>query len=159
MDTDKHKTVEQLIEERRLFEATLDELSDEQMTVDSVIDNWTVKDILAHVTAWEVLLLEWIDMAYAGHSPDMPEPGQWTPYIEKFNRANYLENLNKPLAEVRQNFDQVYEKVLEAFRSLPEEDEDPLWHLWYNNEPPWILFRTFPEHYEEHRRQIAARFQ
>ena len=158
MANEKTELVSRLKTEREFFVDTISRLSNEQICNVQVIDHWTVKDIIAHVTAWELELLRWLESAERSQSPNIPEPGEWGPFIQEFNRSGYLMNRDRPLSEVLQDFKEVYERVLSAFQELPEDLDDPYWSVWYKGEPPWIMFGTYPEHYREHGEEISAAF-
>ncbi len=157
MSSDKEHIIKQLQLERSSFESVLEPLTEEQIINLVVSDNWTIKDTIAHITAWEIELLRWLERASKGLSPDIPGPGKWTPFIETFNSSKYLENCERPLEDVLNEFNQIYEQVLTEFQSLPEDPDDHYWSVWFNEEPPWILFATYHQHYKEHREQISAR--
>ena len=78
MNDEKEKLVDRLQFERDSFEEILARLSTEQMARLRIDDQWTVKDIVAHITAWEIELLNWLGMAAEGDSPDIPRPGEWS---------------------------------------------------------------------------------
>lgn len=158
MGEEKEELLEKLQYERAFFENTINKLSKDQICEVEVIDHWTTKDIIGHVTAWEEELLRWFDQAHKSLPPDIPEPGGWTPFIESFNRNGYLKNQNRPLAEILQDFNRVYKEVLAAFQEMPFDQHDEFWTVWFQGEPPWILFGTFHEHYREHGEQIATAF-
>lgn len=150
----KSNIVSQMQIERRAFEATLGQVSESRMTTEAIIDAWTVKDILAHIIAWERELLEWLAIAAQGHRPDIPLPGTWAPYVQSFNDRAYADDRDRPLSEVLANFHQVYDQLLEELQQLPEDPNDSLWSVWLNAEPPWELIADFAEHYREHGQQI-----
>ena len=157
MNENKEQLITQLQQERADFESIIAPISEDQMVDIELFDGWTVKDVLAHITAWEVELLHWLESVSKGTAPDLPKPGEWMPYIETFNKGTYLENRDCSLEEVKRRFDQVYKQVLTSFLSLPEDEEDDFWSIWLDGEPPWILFATFHEHYKEHGEQIRSR--
>ncbi len=157
MSSEKDQLIDHLQRERASFERIMSGLTEEQMVQYEFVDQWTFKDILAHITAWEVELLRWLEQASRGKSPGIPAPGEWWPFIEKFNNQTYLENRDRSLESVLNSFDQVYEQVLSEFMALPDDEEDSYWSAWFGGNPPWILFATYHEHYKEHGAQIESR--
>jgi hypothetical protein len=157
MNGGKEHLIKQLQLERRSFESVLESLTEEQIINLEVSDYWTVKDTIAHITAWEFELLRWLERASEGLSPDVPGPGEWMPFIETFNSSTYLANRERPLEDVLSEFDQVYKQILTELQSLPEDPDDDYWTVWFNEEPPWILLATYHRHYKEHSEQISAR--
>jgi hypothetical protein len=152
---DKATVLNRLQAERARFEATLAQLTDRQIIEVRVLNEWTAKDILAHITAWECQLLCWLNQAAQGQSPDMPAPGTWSEYIEWFNAHAYAENRDRSLASVRAAFVQVYQQLVAELRALPEDPNDRLWSVCWEGQPPWGFIATYYKHYQEHGRQIA----
>jgi hypothetical protein len=54
---EENMTKERLIQEihstRMRLEKTLEKVSEQQMVTPGVMDDWTVKDFLAHIAVWE----------------------------------------------------------------------------------------------------------
>jgi hypothetical protein len=146
----KQHILKQLEIERSVFEALIAQIHPAHLETILVQNNWTTKDILAHITAWEQELLRWLAMADRGDPPDIPAPGTWANYIDQFNARNYQENRKRPLKEVREDFARVHLQLRNALESLPEDPHDPSWSVWYGGVPPWRLIATFYEHYQEH---------
>lgn len=136
--------------ERSAFEALVAQVHPAQLDTIPVQDGWTIKDILAHIAAWECELLLWLEMAERGEQPDIPLPGNWSQYIYQFNQRVYLENQARPVSDVQQDFQRVYAELRLVLENLPDDHKDQIWSVWYGSEPPWRLLATFYEHYREH---------
>ena len=150
----KHTVLTRLQTERANFEAALAQMDAKEMESAQVQDDWTVKDILAHISAWEAELLRWLEMSVRGEPPDIPAPGTWSEYMHQFNARTYERNRKRPIAEVQREFQGVYASLFQALADLPEDPHDDLWSLWYGGEPPWGLLATFYEHYRDHAKPI-----
>ncbi len=148
--------LERMAEERAAFEQAIAGLDATQMTVSKVIGDWTIKDILAHITAWERDLIGWLETAQRGLPPPIPPVGGWDAYIEEFNAQVYAANRDRPLDQVMADFDAVYKRLMVMLRALPDDPADPLWAVWEGKKPPWGLIATFYEHYRDHRQPIEA---
>jgi hypothetical protein len=143
-----------LREERRWFEGSVRRLSDEEIVRVSVQNTWTVKDIMAHITAWEVILLDWLDAAAAGNAPNIPRPGMWGLFIEDFNARVYAANRDRSLAAIRLDFADVYARLMDRLNALPDNSHDPAYAMWLDGTAPWQLLLTFATHYHDHRQPI-----
>lgn len=152
----KRTVLNRLRDERSHFEELLAGLSESQMTNVALGDGWTIKDTLAHLTAWEKELLRWLKMAADGQRPDMPRPGQWDSYIEAFNAREFVANRQRSLDEVLTEFRLVYSQLWTALQALPEDPNHPSWSVWYGGQPPWGLVATYYHHYAEHRQTIES---
>jgi hypothetical protein len=157
MNNEKERLIDRLRFERDSFEQILARLSEDQMVQLQITDQWTVKDVLAHITAWENELLRWLEKATNGQSPDLPAPGEWVQFIEQFNNKAYLDNRDRPLEDVVLNYKQAFDRVIFELRALPKNPDDDYWSVWLGGRPPWDLFATYHEHYSEHRKQIQSR--
>ena len=60
---------------RRKLEKTISELSREEMLVGGVVGEWPVKDILAHLMAWEKLFLTWYESGIKNKVPEITPVG------------------------------------------------------------------------------------
>lgn len=155
MEETKANIIKQLQLERGRFEAILTEISDADKVEAQVEVEWTIKDLMAHITAWEKDLLRWLDLAVQNKAPDVPAPGEWDDFIERFNAAAYLANRDRSLAEVTADWQQVYQQVVLALDALPDDPANPYWSLW-GGQAPWDLFAEYYKHYPDHLKSIRA---
>lgn len=140
-------------EERRALEETIGELDEAQMVRPGLEGGWTVKDVLAHIVAWEQLMCRWLQEAIAGQVPDRPGDSD---DIDRRNEAIYEANRERPLAEVLEDFARSYQRSLEVVRGLPEEPLfDADYYAWREGNPLWYMVggNTF-WHYKEHNKAI-----
>jgi hypothetical protein len=152
----KASIIRQMQIERSHFETTLEQLNEVQIIDEPIIDEWTAKDIVVHITAWERELLRWLDSAAQGQRPAIPDPGAWSDYVERFNVQVYTENRNRSLLDVMAESHQVYSNLLLELGKLPEDPDDSLWSVWLDEQPPWGLIASYYEHYQEHGQQIEV---
>ena len=89
-------------EEYNQFEALLASLNEEQMLVPEVNGPWSVKDNIAHLTAWHNYALDQLEGLLAGKEPPAFMPGLTTE--DDQNERIYQQNKNRPLAEVLADF-------------------------------------------------------
>ena len=101
------------------FEAILAPLNEEQMTTPTVNGHWSVKDNIAHLTAWQDYLLDQLHGALAGKEPPEFMPGLSTE--DEINEHFYRKNKDRPLAEVLTAFRASYQRVLAAVQAMSEE--------------------------------------
>jgi hypothetical protein len=154
MKLNKATTIKHIQAERKRFEELVSRLDENQLLLTLDPDQWTIKDVLAHITAWEVELFNWLDDASQGRSPNIPGPGTWEEYIEVFNTRTFKENRDRPLAEIRIDFQDVYARLMAALEALPADPDDPSYSVWWKGRAPWRLFATYSHHYRTHRHQI-----
>jgi hypothetical protein len=107
--------------ERRRLESTLAGLSPEQMELPGVIGRWSVKDILAHLAAWEALFCGWYQAGLRGETPELPAPGFTWREMDALNEQIYQQHCAQPLAEVQAWFSVSHQRLLEEVAEIPEE--------------------------------------
>jgi len=94
-------------------------LGEEQKTTPGVNGSWSVKDTLAHITAWQDLLPAPIQSWIAGQ-----EPVEFLPEFkteDEVNESIYQQHKDRPLAEVEAAFQSSYRRAREAVESVSEE--------------------------------------
>jgi hypothetical protein len=150
----KNKLIQKIEGARTNFESTLGTLDRAQMTQPGVVGNWSVKDIVAHLTAWERLMVVWLADYPRGVPVERPTGDA---EFDELNERIYLENKDKPLEEVLREFETAHEMTLQALHGTPEEvlfDTGrysyrgglPLWQMVAGN--TWW-------HYSEHGEEIG----
>jgi hypothetical protein len=117
---DKRQLLDGLKEERDQWRVILAQLDDSRMEDPGVQDDWSVKDILAHLAVWDRRGTRWIKIAAQGGMPEIPEPGLSRKDFDRLNYRSYLENRDKPLAEVMDEFNAAYLALIEQVEALPE---------------------------------------
>ncbi|HEV2643715.1 MAG TPA: DinB family protein [Candidatus Elarobacter sp.] len=101
------------------FEASYAGLSDAVLLIPGVTGNWSVRDIIAHVTWWEEEALK--------HLPRIREGGRSPRYsvtyggIDAFNALMTEQRQHLSLAEVRRQHDDVHAQLIEYVSAAPEE--------------------------------------
>ena len=94
-------------------------LSDAQMVAPGVVEEWSVKDLLAHVTTWEEETLK--------HLPEIARGEKQQRYstlyggIDAFNAMKSAENRQRSLAEVRSRLTQTHQRLLDYLATAPDD--------------------------------------
>ena len=135
------------------LQASLDGLTEEQMHQPGVVGDWTIKDILAHITAWQTRLITALFKAEKGFTPDTTEGG---PTVDQLNEKFYREMKDRPFDQVWDDLDSSYHQLLGRLAGWKEKDLfDPKRFRWMQGEPfeVYIAGDSY-EHYAEHAAQI-----
>lgn len=93
-------------------------LTEEEMTTPGVVENWSVKDILAHITTWEAEALRWLPVMLAGERP--PRYASLGG-IDAFNARQTEEKRGLSLAEVLRQMEETHARLLAYLATVPEE--------------------------------------
>jgi hypothetical protein len=94
-------------------------LSDAQLTEPGVVGDWSVKDILAHVTWWEEEALKHLPLIIKEGRP----PRYSTQYggIDAFNALMMEQKRDLSLADVLHQQDEIHRQLITYIQSVPEE--------------------------------------
>lgn len=107
--------------EYQKLDALIQPLNAEQMTQAGACETWSIKDILAHLLAWEQMVLSWYRAGLRGEEVKTPAADlKWseTPIL---NQRIYEQYRDVPLGEIRAKFAASHAETLETFQSIPEE--------------------------------------
>ncbi|HEX6556644.1 MAG TPA: ClbS/DfsB family four-helix bundle protein [Ktedonobacteraceae bacterium] len=139
------------------LEELLAPLSEAQFCTATFEGQRSLKDILAHIAAWERLCADSIAELVHGELPNLPEEDDDTR-----NEQIFLENRDRSLHEVQGDFRDAHQELLRQlgvlFQTLPEEDlNDPRRFPWLEGHSllAFIAGNTY-DHYAEHAEQIRA---
>ena len=112
---------------RAKLERLLTELDEAALTRPSPDGGWSVKDHLAHLTAWRRMVLGYLDgkpqAVGLGLDPAIPANGT----EEDINAALDAKHKDLPLAQVIAEFRQVYDALIARLETFSEAD----WHAPY----------------------------
>jgi hypothetical protein len=145
----------------RAYRHVLDELSDEQWEGPTDAQGWTIKDHVAHVTAWENVVVE---VFRSGVPPfatlQIPE-ADW---IERgFASATdliYAQTSGQSLRRAMRNRDATHVRLVAILEGLTEDElRQPFMDSRSRDgERPVLaaMMEYLVDHYDKHRREIAA---
>lgn len=149
----KPELLQRIRDEQRALEETLARLTHAQMLQPGASGEWTVKDVLAHISAWKRRMISWTGSHLRGEPPDVPLP--WD--VERMNAETHAKFKDKPLADVMEEFHVSYRESLALVHTLSEEqlrieytDTWPMGPLWLG-----VAANTH-WHYKEHREDIEV---
>ena len=104
-------------------------LSDLELTEPGVTGEWSVRDIVSHVTTWEQEALTHLPTILKGEKP--PRYSITHGGINAFNRAMTEQNRSLGLAEVRRQAKDTHRRLLSFIETVPEDQfrsETPFRH-------------------------------
>ena len=138
--------------ERQALEEVLARLTPAEMLLKGVAGSWSVRDVLAHISAWERRMIDWIGSHLRAEQPVVPLP--WD--IDRMNADANAQVKDKPLEEVLTEFRLSYRESLALVESLTEEQlQTEYSHTWPMG-PLWLgVAANMNFHYREHRADIS----
>lgn len=122
----KQSSKEQLLQDvqsqRRRLEKILSTLDPAAMTRPGALGTWSVKDVLAHLAAWEGLFLEWYRSGVQGSVPATSPVGMSQKAMQALNAQIYARNRGRSLEEVLAEFQASYRQIVAVLETIAEED-------------------------------------
>ena len=152
----KDELIATIESEWEVLQAAIGGLTDAQMTRVPMFDEWTVKDILAHIAMWETKLVGTLFKAERGVTPDVLVSA--AEEVDRLNARFYREQKDRLLEQVLEDSHNVHLALLNRLEAFSDKALfDPTKYTWMRGEP---LARSVAgdscEHYREHADQIQA---
>lgn len=136
----KASILEQIRSTHAPLEALLASIDDARMTQPGVNGEWSVKDILAHITWWEQHLLR---RMRTGQDDLYVEGVDARSATDRANAEVFAANRDRPLADIRAEFDASYRELLATIEAMSDDElaPDDMYEAI-----SWDTFRHYPEH-------------
>jgi hypothetical protein len=99
------------------LEELLATFSDEEMARRGATENWAVKDHLVHLTWWEQRVI----LVLSGATDPVDAIPTAEAGEDAINAHVYLQHRDRPLAEVREDFDRSYQEMMELIATAPDD--------------------------------------
>ena len=93
-------------------------MPDPRLAEPGVLDDWSVKDVLAHVTTWEEEALRYLPVIIKGERP--PRYIQYGG-IDAFNAQMTEQKRDLALSDVLRQLDETHRRLIDYLQSVPEE--------------------------------------
>jgi hypothetical protein len=152
----KARLLEEMRAEQAGWEAFLAEIGEEHMTQPGVAADWSIKDIVAHITGWRHRTVARFQALLRGQ-PAPPPP--WPAHLDTDDEINgwiYEANRDVPLAEVLRDSRDTFEQLLATLAAFPDDTPlDPARFGWAADQE--VSGRAFFSHFhDEHEPDMRA---
>jgi uncharacterized protein (TIGR03083 family) len=146
--------------ERAALDQFLSTLTPDQMTEPGALGEWSVKDVLAHLYAWEQMVLGWLAATRRGETPHVPAEGYKWNQLPAFNEEIRQEHNDRALEEVLGLYKKSYRQMMDTIRGLPEETLfTPGLYPWMNKNTLAAYFTSSTSsHYRWARKELRKTF-
>jgi hypothetical protein len=159
----KSELLRWLQQEHQQWEALLQEVSPDHMEEPGVNGEWSMKDVVAHLTGWNRRLVAHMQAAQRGESePPPPWPGHLQTEDE-INAWIYESNRDRPLDEALDESRQSFRQILAMVERLPEDvrieqvhEPGRVFHLVWVNEERFLPGEFFDHFHDDHEPDIRA---
>lgn len=136
--------------------AALEGLPDDAYLIPGVNEDWSIKDILAHLVMWEAQI---ITLLFRAKSMPAPNTAHFGPEsTEALNDRWYRQQKERPLVQVLEDFEGIREQTIRRLDDYTDAQlNNPKFFPWLDGRPlwKWIAEETF-EHERDHTAQIRA---
>jgi hypothetical protein len=159
---DKTRLLAEIARTDAELEATLQGLEAELVERPEVYDGLSIKDVVAHLAAWERLATGWVEAGLRGETPVRWAPGFEVPedadtdtvnaVMDRLNAHIFAEHHDQPYADVLAGYRAAHRRLVEVIGGLSKEDlVDGTRFAWTGGHPLWIFiagnsFDHIPEH-------------
>lgn len=82
-----------------------------------VCDDWSVKDIVAHLHAWHMMMLDWYEQGMKGEEPAIPGEGYTWKDTPKLNAEIYQRWANVDYKEIMNKLAHSHQQVMRIIRN------------------------------------------
>lgn len=139
--------IDKIQNQRTTWDALVKQIDPERMTQPGIAGEWSLKDIIAHLTWHEREMVDLV-MAHALVGSEL-----WNLPTDERNAAIYEEVRQQPLEQVLEESTQVYQQLIAVLPSLTDQDltnpesfpgMPPDWQPWL------IIVQNTYEHYQDH---------
>lgn len=118
----KDEVIKDIKSKRKLLEKSLSNLTEQEMLLRGVVGEWSIKDILAHLMAWEKLFLTWYKSGLQNKKPNITPVGMSGKAITAVNERFFHQYKDWSLKKVLRETQISYEKTLAEIEAMSEED-------------------------------------
>jgi hypothetical protein len=152
--------VRQLHSEQDSWESLLAEIGEDRMEEPGVAGAWSVKDVVAHLTAWRRRTVGRLEAVASGQ----PEPAhEWPADLREDDEINawfHARDRDKSIGQVLDESRRVFQQLVAAIEKLPQDVlDDPARFPWMEGAPLTgaTLFGHFHDEHEADMRAFVSR--
>ena len=159
----KSELLDWLREEYRGWETFLGRIGGARMDQPGVNGEWSMKDLVAHLTGWQPRLTARIQAAQRGE-PEPPPP--WPAYLQDEDEINtwiYESNRVRPVGEVLAESRRVLQQLVAVIEGLPDDvrieqlnQGERVFHLVWLGDKRFPVGEFFDHFHDDHEQDVRA---
>ena len=150
--TTKQELMAELDQEWARIERICFNLDEGEMCKPGAQGDWSIKDLLCHLAAWEKYLLDRLSYVLSGQRPQYPVMQTWDD-VHRFNAQVYEQNKDRPLTSAVIEFRSLYRGVMTVLEAMDDEQLNQPYSYDFTADKltlvQLIRANTY-EHYQEH---------
>lgn len=151
-----------LKEEFNHWEELLASLDNEQISELRVLADWSAKDVLGHLWAWQQISIARLEAALSDREPKFPKwvaelQTDWENDINQTNDQIYEICRAKPWPKIYQSWRKGFLKFLDLAAKIPEKDLlDSSKYPWLDSYPLADILLSSYDHHQEHLEKLIG---
>ena len=158
----KQQILTTLREEFSRWEELLASMSEEQITAPHLPSNLSIKDVIAHLRAWQQRSIARLEAAVLNREPEFPRwPAELDPDSEddpvQINAWIYETYREQPWSSVHRDWREGFLRFLELGEGILEKDLlDAARYPWLEGHPLAFILLASYDHHQEHLEKLLA---
>lgn len=120
--TSKKQLLEQACTSYDALQTELDKLTPNAMVESGVVGEWSVKDVLAHLFAWQQMTLGWYRAGKRGETPVTPSEKYTWREIPALNQEIYETHHDRPLKKVQTALNASHREALDLIETMTDDE-------------------------------------
>jgi hypothetical protein len=138
------------------WEGLLASMDEKQITTPRFDYDWSIKDVIAHLWAWQLISIARMEAGLQDREPEFPkwiiELGKdWEEDADRVNALTFETNHEKPWSEIYRNWKNGFLRFLEAGKEISERDLlDGDRYRWLKGYSLAFIFVASYDHHQEH---------
>lgn len=151
---EKNELLKALEDSREQFMTLIEDLADEDMQIPGVVGEWSIKDILIHISRWEAELVKLLWQVQQNQKPSSLLLNNVN--VDEINDRWYQESQSRPLGRVLDDFESVRLQTMLRVEDFSDQElTDQKRYPWMHGDPlwKWIAADSY-EHDAEHAEDI-----
>lgn len=156
----KPELLDSLQEEYQKWDALLDQIGPTHMEQSGVNGDWSMKDMVAHLTGWN----RWLVARLQAARRSQPEPlPPWPAHLQTEDAINawiYESNRRRSLRQVLDETHQVHQQLIAELESLPDQVRieciEPKYYLVWVGDERFEVSEFFDHFRDEHEPDVRA---
>jgi hypothetical protein len=144
-----------LREQFQSWEELLSSLDEEEITAPHFDLDWSIKDVVAHLWAWQQVSIARMESGVQGLKPEYPPwilaiGEDWEEDSDRVNALTFENNQEKPWTEVHRNWRNGFLQFLELGNRISERNLlDGDWYPWLKGHSLASIFVASYDHHQE----------
>ncbi|NOK58797.1 MAG: ClbS/DfsB family four-helix bundle protein [Chloroflexi bacterium AL-W] len=156
----KSELLRWLTEEQQKWELLLAAIGERRMDQSGVNGDWSMRDIVAHLTGWQRLLVAQLQAAGDGRAEPPPPWSAELTSEDDINAWIYQSNRTRTVHQILDDAHDVHQQLLTTIQGLPEDSRietiEAKFHVIWVRDQRFAVGEFFHHFYDDHAADVLA---